>query len=212
MGMEKLDNIEGMENLNITNVTKFDHMFEGCVALQTFDLSKNYGNQKVASFNSMFAKCINLTSLDISPLKTDGNGCDSMLGSCVALNSITFGNEWKNATYARICNKEGKGFWVNEDDALSLDMSQFPNTEFAGAGTFKAATKGADFIVLEKFASYFQITRNNHIAFSDNLVAKYVVDSTTKNVVVQLTNTTSDITTEYPVAYKRIDPDMKFLN
>ena len=61
-GCEKLTEIQGIENLNTTEVTTMSTMFQGCRSLTSIDLS-NFKTSKVTSMHSMFFGCSNLKTV-----------------------------------------------------------------------------------------------------------------------------------------------------
>ena len=64
-GMENLTTIDGMANLNTSEVTDMSIMFYGCKKLKSLDLT-GFNTAKVQDMNYMFAYCYALTSLDVS--------------------------------------------------------------------------------------------------------------------------------------------------
>ena len=61
--------IEGLENLDTSNVTNMSHMFLGCGGLTSLDLS-NFNTSNVTDMSGMFENCRGLTSLDVSKFDT----------------------------------------------------------------------------------------------------------------------------------------------
>ena len=64
-----LTDIQGIKNLNTSQVTDMGNMFNGCSNLTTLDLS-GFDTQKVNWMNSMFCNCSKLTTLDLSSFNT----------------------------------------------------------------------------------------------------------------------------------------------
>ena len=114
-GMKNLKTIEGMENLNTSDVTIMSYMFLNCQSLETLDLS-HFDTRKVdkmgymlqgctnlksvdltgfetaacTSFYQMFKNCSSLESLDLSPLTiTEGVESRYMLNGCTVLKNLT---------------------------------------------------------------------------------------------------------------------------
>lgn len=114
-GMKNLKTIEGMENLNTSDVTIMSYMFLNCQSLETLDLS-HFDTRKVdkmgymlqgctnlksvdltgfetaacTSFYQMFKNCSSLESLDLSPLTiTEGVESRYVLNGCTGLKSLT---------------------------------------------------------------------------------------------------------------------------
>ena len=81
-GCETLETISGLEYLNTANVEFMDHMFEGCSALKSLDLT-NFNTAKVTYMNNMFEGCSALTTIYVSnKFVTDNvsNGSDMFTG------------------------------------------------------------------------------------------------------------------------------------
>ena len=114
-GMKNLKTIEGIENLNTSDVTMMSYMFLNCQSLETLDLS-HFDTRKVdkmgymlqgctnlksvdltgfetsacTSFYKMFKNCSSLETLDLSPLTiTEGVESRYMLNGCTGLKSLT---------------------------------------------------------------------------------------------------------------------------
>ena len=121
--LSKMKTIEGLENLNTSNVTDMNNMFLLCSSLTSLDLS-SFNTSKVTNMNSMFSSCSSLTSLDISTFNTSnvtsmGNmflGCNAlkivdvtpfdvskvtnmsmMFGSCKELTTICCNTDWRTS-------------------------------------------------------------------------------------------------------------------
>ena len=69
-GLEHLQKIEGLSNLDTTNVTNMSEMFAHCYGLTSLDLS-HFNTAKVTDMSSMFEWCTMLTSLDLSNFDTN---------------------------------------------------------------------------------------------------------------------------------------------
>lgn len=65
-----LTSIEGLENLNTSDVTSMDHMFYKCEKLRALDLS-GFNTEKVKNMADMFGYCKNLETLNLSSFKTN---------------------------------------------------------------------------------------------------------------------------------------------
>ena len=118
MGCTNLTTIEGIENLNTSNVSSFAAMFDDCISLQSIDVShfntsnvtdmysmfegysdymalteiiglEQFDTSKVTDMGYMFSECYSLTTLDLSGFNTS-NVTDmySMFWNCTKLKSI----------------------------------------------------------------------------------------------------------------------------
>lgn len=65
-----LTSIEGLENLNTSDVTSMDYMFYKCEQLRALDLS-GFNTEKVKNMADMFGYCKNLETLNLSSFKTN---------------------------------------------------------------------------------------------------------------------------------------------
>ncbi len=82
----KLAAIEGLDNLNTSNVTDMSNMFNGCSALTELDLL-NFNTEKVTNMGNMFSGCSALTTINCSRAWTCNEstdmfkGCTSLIGA-----------------------------------------------------------------------------------------------------------------------------------
>lgn len=65
-----LTSVEGLENLNTSDVTRMDYMFYKCEQLRALDLS-GFNTEKVENMRDMFSNCKNLETLNLSSFKTN---------------------------------------------------------------------------------------------------------------------------------------------
>lgn len=65
-----LTSIEGLENLNTSDVTRMDYMFYKCEKLRSLDLS-GFNTEKVENMKDMFGNCKDLETLNLSSFKTN---------------------------------------------------------------------------------------------------------------------------------------------
>ena len=87
-GFRSLTKIEGISNLNTSNVTNMYGMFYNCKSLTKLDV-RNFDTSKVTNMGGMFFDCICLTELDVSNFNTS-NVTDmlGMFSNCENLTSI----------------------------------------------------------------------------------------------------------------------------
>ena len=84
--------IEGIKNLNTSNVTDMSGMFEGCSSLTSLDLS-NFDTSNVTDMGGMFYGCSSLTSLDLSNFDTSKvTDMSGMFEGCSSLTSLDLSN------------------------------------------------------------------------------------------------------------------------
>ena len=88
LNFDKLQTIEGIDNLNTENVTNMSSMFRGCSGLTHFDLS-SFNTEKVTNMNGLFYGCSGLTHLDLSSFNTKiVTDMNDMFGNCFDLTTI----------------------------------------------------------------------------------------------------------------------------
>ncbi len=145
VNMENLTTIDGIENLNTSQVKSMDEMFEGCSSLTSIDLS-HFDTGNVESMYRMFCECTALTSLKLSSFKTDSvTNMAYMFADCSKLTSITlptFANTKLTSTACMFwgCSslqtidlskfktpslKEMYGMFTNCSSLTSIDLSSF---------------------------------------------------------------------------------------
>ena len=87
-GLTNLKSIEGLANLNTSNVTSMYAMFQDCPNLTELDLSK-FNTSKVTNMYAMFYGCNNLNSIDLSSFNTSAvTDMMRMFAGCEKLTSI----------------------------------------------------------------------------------------------------------------------------
>ncbi len=88
----KLPAIDGLTNLNTSEVTSMQEMFRDCPLLTALDLS-SFNTEKVTRMGSMFRSCPLLTALDLSSFNTEKvTDMGSMLRDCVSLQTLSISN------------------------------------------------------------------------------------------------------------------------
>ncbi len=121
-GLEELSTIEGIWNLDTSEVNQMTGMFRNCKSLTSLDLS-GFDTRKVFNMGNMFYKCEGLKSLDLSGFDTSNvtfmagmfNGCENL----TRLNVKSFDTSKLKYMAYMFCNCKGLS---------NLDVSNF-NTE-----------------------------------------------------------------------------------
>ena len=86
--MSNLETIDGISNLNTSEVTNMSGMFNYCSNLTDLDLS-TFNTANVTNMSSMFAFCSSLTSLDLSSFNTAKvTNMKQMFNGCTGLTSL----------------------------------------------------------------------------------------------------------------------------
>lgn len=114
--------IEGLQNLNTSEVKDMNDMFAYCLALTSLDL-KNFNTERVTNMSGMFAGCPSLTSLDLKNFNTSNvTEMNWMFTDCAALTSL-------DLTSFNTQKVTDMGWMFNGCKALtSLDLKNF-NTQ-----------------------------------------------------------------------------------
>ncbi|MBQ3770643.1 MAG: BspA family leucine-rich repeat surface protein, partial [Bacteroidaceae bacterium] len=87
-GFRNLTKIEGINNLNTSNVTNMSDMFSFCESLTSLDV-RNFDTSKVTDMCSMFRHCESLTSIDVSRFDTSKvTDMDEMFHGCESLTTL----------------------------------------------------------------------------------------------------------------------------
>ncbi len=139
-----LESIEGMENLNTSEVTNMAGMFQACNNLKSVDLS-HFNTDKVTNMNAMFYNCTTLKTLDLSSFNTSKvTEMLYMFSTCRELTTIYVSKYFtaSNGTdMFRDCNKlkGAKNFNSGEQDAEQANY-------YTGYLTKKAGTNGTDML------------------------------------------------------------------
>ena len=120
-GCTNLTSIEGIENLNTSNVKYMNEMFGQCSNLETLDLS-HFNTEKVENMSNMFNGCTKLHDLNISSFNTEKvKYMNEMFDGCSSLKTLDLSHfNTENVLYT------GLNYMFNGCSSLSsLDVSNF---------------------------------------------------------------------------------------
>ncbi len=118
-GCEKLTTIDGIANLNTSNVTDMSFVFDGCSSLTRLDLS-NFNTSNVTDMTFMFRGCSSLTRLDISSFNTSKvTNMGWMFLGCSCLTSLDL------SSYNTLNLTAMNGLFKECSSLTSLDLSSF---------------------------------------------------------------------------------------
>lgn len=201
-----VEEIEGIEYLNTSEVTSMNRMFAYCTSLKKLNVSK-FNTEKVTTFRGMFQGCSSLSSLDVSSFNTENaTNMEYMFCSCNELTSLDVSNfNTSNVTNMRLMFEEcGKltslnisnfntfsvtdmcGMFHNCSVLKSLDVSSFktPNVTtmasmFAGCEQLTSLDLSSfDTEKVEDMGHMFSLCNNlKTIYVSDKFVTTNVTDS-----------------------------------
>lgn len=122
MECEKLEAIDGIENLNTSMVTDMWHMFDNCKSLTSLDL-KTFDTHNVLSMSYMFFGCNNLTYLNVSSFDTSKVGNMMwMFAGCWKLTNLSVSNFDMHSVRTML------GMFSSCKGLTHIDVSKF-NTE-----------------------------------------------------------------------------------
>lgn len=122
MECEKLEAIDGIENLNTSKVTDMWQMFYNCKSLTSLDL-KTFDTHNVLSMSYMFFGCNNLTYLNVSSFDTSNVGnMKWMFAGCWKLTNLSVSNFDMHSVRTML------GMFSSCKGLTHIDVSQF-NTE-----------------------------------------------------------------------------------
>lgn len=118
LGCENLQSLD-LSSFDTSNVTKMSGMFSGCKNLQSLNLN-NFNTSKVTEMTSMFQYCENLQSLDLSSFDTSNvTTLMEMFNTCKLLTSLDL-NSFNTSNVAYM-----NGMFGFCESLTSLDLSNF---------------------------------------------------------------------------------------
>ena len=160
LGCTNLKDIEGIKNLNTTEVTDMGAMFRNCSALTNLDVS-GFDTRKVTTMGNMFSGCSKLSMLDVSGFDTK-NVTDMycMFNKCSGLTMLNVsGFDTKNVTNMREMFSYCSGL-------TTLDVSGFDTQNVESMRMlFYNCNKLATIYVSDKFVTT-NVTDDNNMFYS----------------------------------------------
>ena len=115
----KLTTIDGIHNLNTSNVTDMGGMFRECFSLKSLDVS-HFNTKKLTGMSYTFSGCSSLTSLDVSNFDTQNfTSMYETFSGCSSLTSLDVSHfDTKNV-------RDMQGLFSGCSSLTSLDVSHF---------------------------------------------------------------------------------------
>ena len=143
--MSKLTSINGIENLNTSEVINMGGMFDGCSSLTSLDVS-GFKTDNVTNMGTMFRFCSSLTNLDVSGFKTDNvTNMGSMFEGCKSLTSLDVsGFKTDNVTDMMYMFSDCSGL-------TSLDVSGFKTDKVTNMRSMFAGCSGLESLDVSGF-------------------------------------------------------------
>ena len=164
--------IEGLENLDTSNVTSMVCMFDSCRGLTSLDVSK-FDTSKVTDMRLMFNNCTELMSLDLSNFNTSNvTNMGSMFSNCCnkltsldvsnfntsnVTNMASMFNECNKLTHIDISNFNtskvtNMGYMFSRCEKLiSLDVSKFDTSNVTNMDCMFGFCKGLNNLEVSNF-------------------------------------------------------------
>ena len=143
--MSNLTSIEGLENLNTSNVKDMSYMFTRCNNLTSLNLSQ-FNTSNVNNMKYMFNSCENLTSLDLSHFNTSKvTDMSGMFGHCENLTSLDLSRF--NTNNVTVMN----GMFSNCLKLTSLDLSHFNTSKVTDMSDMLGFCENLTFLDLSRF-------------------------------------------------------------
>lgn len=150
-----LTSIEGLENLNTSDVTRMDYMFYKCEQLRALDLS-GFNTEKVEDMRDMFSNCKNLETLNLSSFKT--NNLKNMSEMFLECNKIAQLNlSGFNTSGVKALDQVFKRCYVLE----SLDLSSFDTKLVTEMSSLFESCQSLKTIYVSDRFSTFKVKVNN---------------------------------------------------
>ena len=123
MYQSKLSDIEGLENLNTSEVKNMSYMFYRCIRLTSLDLS-HFDTRNVTTMSHMFGDCYILESINISSFDTSNvTDMQSMFSHCSKLKSLDLANF--STSKVSIMYR----MFANCDKLTNIDLSNFDTSK-----------------------------------------------------------------------------------
>ena len=194
--------IQGIENLDTSNVIDMHSMFFCCESLTSLNVS-NFNTSNVIDMNSMFAGCSGLTSLDVSKFDTSNvRNMANMFDSCRGLTSLDVSKfDTSNVTdmgwmfafcenltsldlsrfdTSNVTNMAGM-FWVC-NNLTSLDLSKFDTSNVRNMANMFNECRGLTSLDVSKFDTSNVTDMGWMFQYCSNLTSLNVSNFGTSNV------------------------------
>lgn len=192
-GCTNLTSIEGIENLNTSNVKYMNEMFGQCSNLETLDLShfntenvttmtqmfygctklhklniSSFNTKNVISMNQMFSNCSSLDSLDLSHFNAEGvnyHGLYAMFSGCSSLKFLDVSNFPANRPKMQL-----DAMFKGCSSLQTLDLSSF-STGLANSVTdmFDGCSALRTIYVSDHFTFKYGVSSSNMFRNCENL-------------------------------------------
>ena len=177
-----------LSNFNTSNVINMSYMFRDCVSLASLDLS-NWNTSNVTNMGNMFGDCESLTSLDLSHLNTSSvRTMVSMFAGCNKLTSLDLSN-WNTSNVITMADMFDYCISLTSLNLSNLDTSSVTDMNYM----FYDCTNlsGSITIMNPNITEYSNMFINCSTEPGSEFVVKYV-DKTTKAIAEAMVSTKSE--------------------
>lgn len=169
---KNLISINGLQNLDTSEVTNMNQMFDGCSSLESLDLS-NLDTSKVTDMSLMFKDCSSLKSLDLSNFDTSKvTNVVSMFYNCASLESLELNNFDINesihaASMFEKCSK------VTSIELKSSKKAYLYNAEnmFKDCSSLKSVDLSSLYISSSMYAMFFNCTNLTKVQLPEGSIS-----------------------------------------
>lgn len=140
-----LKTVEGMENLNTTEVYDMRWMFWGCSSLKSLDVS-GFNTGKVLSMRSLFYGCSSLEAIDVSRFNTSKvQDMSFMFDDCISLTTLDVSNfDTRNVT-------EMTEMFRGCEKLKTIDVSGFNTSKVTKMGWLFCRCTELEYVDVSKF-------------------------------------------------------------
>lgn len=155
--------IEGIENLNTTEVVNMDYMFANCNKLETVDLS-HFDTGNVTSMQLMFDQCKNLKALDLSGFDTHSLKYTYRMFGYSGITQLDL-SSWETSNLVDVYS-----MFAGCEDLVYLNLSSFNTSHVTNMNNFCVGCKSLTTLVLgNKFVSDENVPVQNAFSICEKL-------------------------------------------
>ncbi|MGI6217063.1 MAG: BspA family leucine-rich repeat surface protein, partial [Coriobacteriales bacterium] len=128
--LEEIKTVEGLENIDTSNVRSMQAMFRSCRGITSLDVS-SFDTSNVTSMEEMFYECYQLKSIDLTNWDTSKvREMDWMFEACWNIKSITFGEKFDTSSVTDMCY-----MFRGDGNLENLDVSHFNTKNVRSMGS-----------------------------------------------------------------------------
>ena len=136
LGFTNLTEIQGLQKLNVNNITNMSAMFKNCNRLQSINLS-GFKNVKPTDMMNVFSGCNSLESVDLSLLDlTDVNKYTNLFYNCQSLKNVN----WPENVSKNQSNIYCLNMYYNCSSIKNIDMTAFTGKSVNLGSTFSGCS------------------------------------------------------------------------